>query len=70
VIPRRIFFDPWVLALVDTRRSPGFRVEVEGLGGYDGRESGRVVFSGDAPLEPAQDAAGDRVGGTGGTPAR
>ena len=43
VIPKDAFFRPAVQALVEAVRSEGFRDGLERLGGYDARQSGRVL---------------------------
>jgi putative molybdopterin biosynthesis protein len=43
VIPKDLFFRPLVQALVEAVRSDRFRRRLEGLGGYDAREAGRVL---------------------------
>jgi len=43
VIPKSAFFRPDVQALVEAARSDGFRQGLERLGGYDARQSGRVL---------------------------
>jgi putative molybdopterin biosynthesis protein len=43
VIPKDAFFRPAVQALVEAVRSDGFRDGLRRLGGYDARQSGRVL---------------------------
>ncbi len=43
IIPKEVFFRPAVQALVEAVRSDRFRRRLEGLGGYDAREAGRVL---------------------------
>jgi hypothetical protein len=43
VIPREGFFRPPVQALVEAVRSDRFRRRLEGLGGYDTAQAGRVL---------------------------
>ena len=43
VIPKDAFFRPAVQALVEAVRSEGFREGLARLGGYDARQSGRVL---------------------------
>jgi putative molybdopterin biosynthesis protein len=43
VIPKQTFFRPAVQALVEAVRSSAFREGLERLGGYDARQSGRVL---------------------------
>jgi excisionase family DNA binding protein len=43
VIPKDTFFRPGVQAVVEAVRSEGFRAGLERLGGYDARQSGRVL---------------------------
>ncbi len=42
VIPREAFGDDRIQTLIEVLRSPAFRERMEGLGGYDGRETGKV----------------------------
>lgn len=44
VIPRKMLDDPRILDLLEALRSPEFLQSMESLGGYDGRDTGKIRF--------------------------
>lgn len=45
ILDQKTFFEPAVQAFIETLRSDEFRKRVENIGGYDFKDSGRILHS-------------------------